>query len=525
MDQAVTDRADPHVLAGSTPRLRPALERLWEASDATPMLQFEGRWVPWGEVRTLAEQIDARLTAAGAGPGSRVGVVLGNRPASVAAVLALLGRERCLVTLSPLQPGPRLARDVEAAELAMLFGPLDLLELPEVRTSLEGRQPSTWVLEDGSVERHTGPDQVRDDLAPGIAVEMLTSGTTGLPKRIALSYAQLEASLQSALQHTRGAVDERAPLTGRVSLVALPVVHIGGLWGLLQGLVEARPIALLPRFSVEAWVAAVREHRPKVAGLPPAAIRAVLDAEVPVEDLASLRALNSGTARLDPDVADAFHERYGVPVLSVYGATEFSGAVAGWSLRDHATHWAAKRGSVGRPFPGVQLRVVDEDGRQLGAGQAGRLEVCTRQAGNGGWLRTTDLARLDDDGFLFILGRADDVIVRGGFKVSPGTVAAALQRHPSVVEAAVAPLPDLRLGEVPVAAVELDPSAPPVTGEELRALCRTVLTPYEVPVEVFVLDALPRSASLKVDRTALLAQLQDLLQAREAEPVAAGPAA
>jgi acyl-coenzyme A synthetase/AMP-(fatty) acid ligase len=194
-------------------------------------------------------------------------------------------------------------------------------------------------------------------------------------------------------------------------------------------------------------------------------------------------------------------------VLSVYGATEFSGAVAGWSLPDHRQFAAAKKGSVGRAFPGVTLRTISPDGAMCVPGEVGRLEVRTPQAGGDGWVRTNDLARIDDDGFVWIVGRADDVITRGGFKIAPGTVAAALQRHPAVREAAVIGRPDDRLGEVPVAAVELDPGAPAPAPEELREFCRADLTPYEVPVAVVVVPALPRSASMKVDRTALTALL------------------
>jgi acyl-CoA synthetase (AMP-forming)/AMP-acid ligase II len=119
------------------------------------------------------------------------------------------------------------------------------------------------------------------------------------------------------------------------------------------------------------------------------------------------------------------------------------------------------------------------------------------------------LAHLDADGFLYIDGRADDVIVRGGFKVSPETVVRALRTHPAVADAAVAPVPDQRLGQIPVAAVELRPGAT-TDNETLREHCRTTLTPYEVPARVFVVEALPRGAALKVDRRRLIAMLEDL---------------
>jgi acyl-coenzyme A synthetase/AMP-(fatty) acid ligase len=340
---------------------------------------------------------------------------------------------------------------------------------------------------------------------------MLTSGTTGAPKRIPLTRAQLEASLASALQHNdRADAKTKPPLSGTVGLVTLPIVHIGGLWSLLQSLVAARPFAMLDRFTVQGWHAVVKEHRPAVGGLPPAAMRSVLDADIPREDLASIRAINAGTSAVDPELVDAFYERYGIPILVVYGATEFSGAVAGWTVKDFHAQWNDKKGSVGRAFPGVRLQIVDDDGAVLDVGQSGRLQVATPQAGGaGGWITTSDLAHLDADGFLYIDGRADDVIVRGGFKVAPETVVRALRTHPAVADAAVAPIPDLRLGQIPVAAVELRPGAS-ADGEELREHCRATLTPYEVPARIVVVDELPRGAALKVDRRALIALLEDL---------------
>ena len=212
----------------------------------------------------------------------------------------------------------------------------------------------------------------------------------------------------------------------------------------------------------------------------------------------------SGTAPLDPADADAFYEKYGIPVLISYGATEFGGGVAGWNLADHEQFWTAKRGSVGRAHPGCELRVVDPTtSAVLGPDEEGLLEVKARQIGDGTqWTRTTDLARIDADGFLWILGRSDQTIIRGGFKVQPDTVRKALERDPRVRGAAVIGRPDRRLGEVPVAAVELREDATP---DDLLTGLATVLARYEVPTEVRVVDALPRTPSGKVDLSAVRA--------------------
>jgi long-chain acyl-CoA synthetase len=488
-----------------------ALGRLWDANDHDRMLECAGRWASWGSVRSLTERIDRELTAAGCQTGGRVAVVLSNRMESVAALIAIFRGGRTLVTISPLQPPDRLSDDLAASAASFVLAPSALWSDEVFNRAVADLGATGWTLDDGELAMRARGTKEAVSGDPAVAIEMLTSGTTGAPKRIPLTRAQLEASLASALQHNdRSNAKTKLPLSGTVGLVTLPIVHIGGLWSLLQSLVAARPIAMLDRFTVPGWHAAVKQYRPAVTGLPPAAMRSVLDSDIPREDLASIRAINAGTSPVDPALVDAFLERYGIPILVVYGATEFSGAVAGWTVKDFHAQWIDKKGSVGRAFPGVQLQIVGEGAAVLGINKSGRLQVATPQAGGAGdWITTSDLAHLDEDGFLYIDGRADDVIVRGGFKVSPETVVRALRAHPAVADAAVAPMPDQRLGQIPVAAVELRPGVA-TDGEALREHCRATLTPYEVPARVFVVDELPRGPALKVDRRRLLTMLDEL---------------
>ncbi|HXZ61786.1 MAG TPA: fatty acid--CoA ligase family protein, partial [Acidimicrobiales bacterium] len=343
---------------------------------------------------------------------------------------------------------------------------------------------------------------------PGTAVRMLTSGTTGPPKRVDLTYDMLERVLVGA-KHYESDRDATVRLRRGVAVVNSPLVHLGGLFRVLQCVSDGRSFCLLERFSVEAWADAVRRHRPATASLVPAALRMVLEADLDPADLQSLRSVVSGTAPLDPDDADAFMAKYGVPVLVSYAATEFGGGVAGWNLEDHRKFWAAKRGSVGRAHAGCELRVVDpESGQPVGAGAEGLLEVKAGQIGRDDWVRTTDLARLDEDGFLWILGRADQAIIRGGFKVRPDDIKAALERHPAVRGAAVVSRDDRRLGAVPVAVVELRPGpghsgAARPEADELLAYARTVLARYELPTEIRIVEHLPRTDSGKVDLAAV----------------------
>ena len=314
--------------------------------------------------------------------------------------------------------------------------------------------------------------------------------------------------MRGAKHYERGA-DTDVRLREGVVIVNAPLVHVSGVFRVVQAVLDGRRIALLERFTVDGWVDVVRRHRPKTVSLVPTALRMVLDADVDDDVFTSIRSVISGTAPLDPDLADAFTDRYRVPVLTSYGATEFGGGVAGWNLADHQQFGTAKRGSVGRAHPGCALRIVDPDlGTVLGADEVGLLEVRASQLGTDEWVRTTDLARLDADGFLWIVGRADETILRGGYKIQPEVVRAALEHDPAVAEATVVGISDQRLGAVPVAAVQRRPGHDIDEASLLTGASRH-LAPYEVPVAIVVVDELPRTESGKADLAAVRALFTD----------------
>ncbi|MEY8015289.1 class I adenylate-forming enzyme family protein [Mycobacterium servetii] len=454
-------------------------------------IEYDGQWLSWGGLGAMA----GRVGAGAARRGGEVGMLLRNRPGHVAALLGVLLGGGTVVVINPTRGDDRTKADIAALGLPLIVGEgADLgalvppgtpaLPIPVLANGPAGSPPGGA----GPVPRN------------GVAVRMLTSGTTGPPKRIDLSYDMLARSVL-------GPDPDRAPApTGvrrGVAIVNSPLVHIGGVFRVLQCVAEARPFVLLERFELNAWAAAVRAHRPRAVSLVPAALRTVLHSGLPRADLASIRAVTCGTAPLSADDADAFTEKYGIPVLTSYAATEFGGGVAGWTLVDHERHWRDKRGSVGRANPGTQLRVVAENGTPVPPGAVGLLEVKPGQLGpSARWMRTTDLARIDADGFLWILGRADQAIIRGGFKVMPDDVRTALEGHPAVAGAAVVGRADARLGETPVAMVELRaPAAADATA--LAEYLRNRLAPYEIPTEIAIVDTIPRTPSGKADLAAI----------------------
>jgi acyl-CoA synthetase (AMP-forming)/AMP-acid ligase II len=458
-------------------------------SSGARAIQYDGTWTSWGELGVAARRVSALP-----GAGGRVGIMLRNRPAHVAALLGVLMAGGTVVVINPSRGDDRTRADIGDLEVPLLIGaPDDIARLvdPSVDATVVA------LSDNGSPTVHRTSAAGDSAARPGVAVWMLTSGTTGPPKRVDLTYDMLAHSMLGP--EPAGTPTE---LRRGVAIVNSPLVHVGGVFRVLLCIAEARPFVLLEKFDLERWAAAVREHRPRAVSLVPAALRTVLHSDLTRDDLAGVRAVTSGTAPLSAEDADAFTDKFGIPVLTSYAATEFGGGVAAWTLVEYQRYWQAKRGSVGRANPGAQLRVVDDFGQVLGPDQPGLLEVKPAQLGpDADWVRTTDLARIDADGFLWILGRADQAIIRGGFKVLADEVRAALERHPAVQGAAVVGRTDARLGEVPVAVVELRSSE--VTAEEILDFLRDNLSRYEIPAEIVVTEAIPRTPSGKPDLNAV----------------------
>lgn len=477
---------------------------------ADPLIEVDGRWLPRKTVQHVAIRLTQALQGAGVPQDAPVGLIARNRPGHVAAVFSFLAERRTLVMIHAYQGPGALADELDRLKLAAVIGDADDWRADEVCEAARRAGSVGLAL----TQDDTAPVQPVPGLealgsgphypgTPDVAIAMLTSGTTGAPKRVPIRYDTLEQAISDAGLATAqgGPTSTAAPY-----IQFYPLGNISGLYGLITCASHGQRIVLLEKFTVDAWVRAVKAYRPTTfVSLPPAAVRMVLDAEVPREALSSIPVLRCGSAPLDPTLQARFEETYGVPILINYGATEFCGVLANWTLDDHRRYADLKRGSVGRARPGVSLRIRDiNNGASLAPGQAGRLEVHVPRISSD-WILTTDLAVIDSDGFLFLQGRTDNMIIRGGFKISPDSIAAVLRAHPAVSEAAVVPVPDERLGEVPFAAVQLHADAIPPTEAELSALVRSRLSPQMTPVRIITLSPLPRTGSMKVDLGAIKA--------------------
>ena len=489
--------------------LKQRLLDVFAIDPAAGAVEFKGIWYSWETILETARLLETRLAEAGIDPDAPVGVLIRNRPGHLSALIGLVLADRPIVTVNPLLPDDVIAGEIRKLNLQAVVADTDDWSAPIRRAAAETGTAGLSLSPDEPRIAHTeglerrGPGPFRDP-APGVIVEMLTSGTTGTPKRISIRTSDFAASLAGGVWSARQEAGAPLKLKRSPSILYVPMLHISGFYRALFAFYEGRPTVMLEKFSVEGWTDALRRYRPKTIGLPPTAMRMVLDAGVPKDALESLVAVTTGTAPLDTATKAAFEERYGIAVLCNYGATEFLGPVATWTLSDHQKYARQKVGSVGRAIRGTELRIRDAgSGAVLGPGEVGILEVRSKRFGpDADWVGTTDLASLDDDGFLFLHGRSDSVIIRGGFKVMPEAVSKALEDHPAIREAAVVGLKDERLGAVPAAAVELK-NGVTVSEEDLMDFARQNLIAYQVPTRFRIVAALPRTPSMKVDLPAV----------------------
>lgn len=469
----------------------------------TPALLYGGSWWTWAELERVGVSIigGAAPEAVGAGP---IGVMCSNAPPVVAIIVAALAAQRSVLVLNPMRPRDEVLGDLSSAGACAVVAKMDdwadgTLDTAHVgigiEFSAEARDSASTAIRWRAPVPVPGP---RSQVPPGSLI-MQTSGTTGPPKRVTLPQRKLWDVLSGTAVSAR-AGDGTVRLRSGVVPVYMSLAHIGGLGGVLLPLLNGRKVALFDRFDPLAWTAVVKEYAVVTSGLVPAAMRMVLDAGIPSADLASLRSIRVGSAPLPDSLADEWESTYRIPILSAYGATEFGGGVVSMTLKDRERWGRVKRGSVGRAHPGVELRVVDPVAHtELLPGVRGHLEV---KQGAGEWIATNDLAEIDDDGFLFILGRADDVINRGGFKVDPTEVKDALVAVEGIRDAVVVGIPDVRLGEVPAALVVVEEDAPHISETALRDRLRTRLAAYQLPVHIRQVDALPLGSTLKIDQAA-----------------------
>jgi len=459
-------------------------------------IEFRGTWFTWAQLRAIAARILALLDHAGVPPDFPVALVCRNRIPHAAAILGFVAANRTVSMIYSMQSAAAIARDVRDLRCVAVVADREdwtpevlqaLVDTGSVGIAVSTDDPTHVEFVAGSERLRGGPH--RSSSGPA-GLELLTSGTTGKPKRIRMPMSGLTRGIVTATLGERRA-DEAPPF-----LICWPISNIPVVILIAQACMRQRVI-LMEKFNLVGLLGAIKAHRLETIAAVYPLIRQLIDADVPKSDLASLRYIFGGSGPLDPETQDQFEEKYGVQILWGYGATEFAGTAATWTPELRRQYGKSKRGSVGRAVPGVNIRIVDPStGEARPNGSEGVLEAQVEVLGPS-WIRTNDIALVDPEGFVFIRGRADGAINRGGFKIIPERVVEVIRRHPAVADAAVVGVKDPGLGEVPAALVEIwrEHPLPPV--DELESLVRSNLPSHHVPKRFRFVREMPRTASME----------------------------
>ena len=471
------------------------------AADAAPdrvALVCDGRRRTYGELGGAARGAAVSIAASGC---SHVALL---DESSEAATIALFGAAIAGVPYVPLNY--RLA-DADLAALLGRIAPAYVIgDVDRVARLAAADSHTTWTRASFVAEaERLGQDAPEPaETEETVAVQLFTSGTTAAPKAAVLRHANLVSYILGAVEFGSASDEEAA-------LVSVPPYHIAGIAALLSSIFSMRRIVLLPAFDPDDWLALAASERVTNAFVVPTMLTRIIgrmDAGA-AADLTALQAIAYGGGRMPLELIDRALSLFPeCGFTNAYGLTETSSTIALLGPDEHrAAHGSddpvvrARLASVGRPLPTVEIEIRDEDGRLLPTGERGEIYVRGDQVSGeyrersaldaAGWFPTRDAGWMDADGFLFLTGRADDVIVRGGENISPGEIEDVLLAHPAIVDVAAVAIPSAEWGEAVGVAVVTAPGRPAPDEAELCALVRARLRSSRAPERILFLDALP----------------------------------
>jgi long-chain acyl-CoA synthetase len=449
-------------------------------------------------------RIATMLASKGVEAGDRVGIMLPNVPYFPAVYYAILRRGAVVVPMNVLLKGREVGYYLSDSGAKLVFAWHGFMDAAEQGAKDAGDVevvPVTPGEFEGAIFEHEPDDEVADRAGEDTAVILYTSGTTGKPKGAELTHANLRSNVEVAAQLFDLTVDD-------VIFGGLPLFHSFGQTCAMNAAVSrGAAITLLPRFDpAKALEILERDGCTVFEGVPTMYGALLNHPDRDKADVSSLRVCASGGASMPVEVMRGFEEAFGCKVLEGYGLSETS-PIASFNHPDRER----KPGSIGTPIEGCEMKVVDETREEVAQGEIGEILIkgtnvmkgywgrpdATEESIKDGWFATGDMAKVDEDGYFFIVDRKKELIIRGGYNVYPREVEEVLYEHPAVREAAVVGVPHEELGEEVGAAVALK-DGESVEADELRDFVKEQLAAYKYPRQIWFVDELPKGPTGKI---------------------------
>ncbi|MBW2283318.1 MAG: long-chain-fatty-acid--CoA ligase [Deltaproteobacteria bacterium] len=489
------------------------------------MMVYEGQHFTYAQTDERINRLANALAHMGVEKGDRVGMLQVNCNQYIETYFAAARLGAIFVPMNFRAKADELGYLLKNSETKVLFVGgryLDLVEpvLPELPTveeciCVDDESEGRPYYED--LIRSAPPDEVFTEIDDeDITILMYTAGTTGLPKGVPLRHNGFVSYILENVQPADPEISEK-------NLLTVPLYHVAGIQAVMAAVYGGRTLVLMRQFEVEEWLETVQREKATRAMLVPTMLKWIVDyPEFKKYDLSSLNVITYGAAPMPLEViSKAIKEMPGVHFINAFGQTETASTITMLGPEDHVLEGTEEEiqeklhrltSSIGRPLSDVEVKIVDGDGRDLPTGEEGEIIARGRRIMSGywrdeektaqvltedGWLHTGDKGWIDEDGYVFLSGRGDDIIIRGGENIAPKEVEDALYSHPKIEEAAVIGVPHPEWGQEPLAVVALR-EGEEVTIEEILEHCKDKLSSFKRPRSVVFVDSIPRNPMGKV---------------------------
>jgi len=489
------------------------------------IISFEGKQYSFALLSERSNRLANALAGLGVKPGDRVGMLDVNCNQHIEAYFATAKLGAIFVPINFRAKAEEVSYMLDNAKVKVLFAGSRYIKMLEpvlstlsfIENCVATDQKIVGALDYETLISASAPDEVFTEIGDeDVTILMYTAGTTGRPKGVPLRHSAFAS-------YVTGNVEPANPIVEERNLLSVPLYHIAGIQAMLAAVYGGRTLVLMRQFEVKEWIRIIQEEKVSRTMLVPTMLKWVLDyPDFDNCDLSSLKVITYGAASMPfPVIKEAIEKMPGVRFINAFGQTETASTITVLGPDDHVIVGTKEEkekklkrlaASIGKPLPDMEIKIMDENGQTLPFNEVGEIlakgarimsgyweddEKTAKAKTEDGWLRTGDKGWIDEDGYVFLAGRGDDMIIRGGENISPEEVEDVLHAHPDIEETAVIGIPDPEWGQEPCAVVVLK-KGKTTSSEEIMEFCRSRLAGFKRPRKVVFKESLPRNTMGKV---------------------------